>query len=143
MTESAPDPETAAAEMLRRRLAVQKRLGDRKRDSVPVARAIKTFLKDSGAGWMLKHRDLLAAWYEVSGEEIAENTRVASYRAGRLTVDVFSPALRQELASFHREALLEDLRDRLPGAALRDIRFQLAPRPTNSATKKRDETKNG
>ena len=59
-----------------------------------------------------------------SGRSIAAQTRVGGLRRGVLEVVVANAALMQELAHFHKRRLLEQLRRRLPGTPLTDLRFR-------------------
>jgi predicted nucleic acid-binding Zn ribbon protein len=91
--------------------------------------ALKRYLKESGVGWMLKHRDVVAIWNEAAGEAIGAETRVRSLRGGALHVEVFSPALKAELEQFGRETILRVMQERLPEGGIRRLRFHLAERP--------------
>ncbi len=64
------------------------------------------------------------AWAEAAGPEFAEHTRVSGLRRGVLEVEVNSAVLLQELAHFHKRRLLEQLRGRLPGTTVNDLRFR-------------------
>jgi predicted nucleic acid-binding Zn ribbon protein len=64
------------------------------------------------------------AWAEAVGPEHASHTRAESLRRGVLEVVVDNAVLLQELAHFHKRRLLEQLRTRLPGTPLRDLRFR-------------------
>jgi predicted nucleic acid-binding Zn ribbon protein len=64
------------------------------------------------------------AWAEATGPALAADTRVAGLRRGVLEVEVSNSALLQELAHFHKRRLLEELRRRLPGVPLGDLRFR-------------------
>jgi hypothetical protein len=66
------------------------------------------------------------AWSDaITACGLAQNqTRVASLRRGVLEVVVGNAVLLQELAHFHKRRLLEQLRSRLPGTALTDLRFR-------------------
>lgn len=76
-------------------------------------------------GWGRKNERvrLEEAWRETAGEHATE-TRVASMRRGVLEVEVKNGVLLQELAQFHKRRLLADLRKRLPGTAVTDIKFR-------------------
>ncbi len=76
-------------------------------------------------GWGRKNERvrLEDAWRETAGEHAIE-TRVASMRRGVLEVEVKNGVLLQELAQFHKRRLLADLRKRLPGTAVTDIKFR-------------------
>ncbi|HYT93715.1 MAG TPA: DUF721 domain-containing protein [Gemmataceae bacterium] len=64
------------------------------------------------------------AWAEAVGAEFAEHTRVAGLRRGVLEVEVDNAALLQELAHFHKRRLLQELRGRLSGTTVNDLRFR-------------------
>jgi predicted nucleic acid-binding Zn ribbon protein len=70
-----------------------------------------------------RHR-LEDAWAEAVGAQDAAATRVSGLRRGVLEVVVANAVLMQELAHFHKRRLLEELRRRLPGTTLTDIRFR-------------------
>jgi predicted nucleic acid-binding Zn ribbon protein len=64
------------------------------------------------------------AWAEAVGPEHAPQTRVGGLRRGVLEVIVGNAVLLQELAHFHKRRLLEQLRQCLPGAPLKELRFR-------------------
>jgi predicted nucleic acid-binding Zn ribbon protein len=64
------------------------------------------------------------AWAECAGPEFGKYTRVAGLRRGILEVEVANSVLLQELAHFHKRKLLEELRRRLSGTTLTDLRFR-------------------
>jgi predicted nucleic acid-binding Zn ribbon protein len=64
------------------------------------------------------------AWAGVIGPAGAEHTRVGSIRRGVLEVFVDNAVLLQELVHFQKRRLLEQLRSRLPGTTLHDLRFR-------------------
>ena len=97
--------------------------GTRTRD---LGAALKGFLKESGVGWMLSHRDIVDAWLTAVGPDNAEKTRIAGWRNGTLTVDVFSPTLKSELEGFYREATLASIKEAAPQIIIRAIKFRLA-----------------
>jgi predicted nucleic acid-binding Zn ribbon protein len=63
------------------------------------------------------------AWESVSGPA-AQHTRVGAYRRGVLEILVDNAVLLQELVHFQKRSLLEQLRGRLPGLPLHDLRFR-------------------
>lgn len=77
-------------------------------------------------GWGRKQGrlQLERAWAEAAGPEHAAQTRVGALRRGVLEIVVASSVLLQELASYHKRRLLEQLRRRLPGVTLTDLRFR-------------------
>jgi predicted nucleic acid-binding Zn ribbon protein len=64
------------------------------------------------------------AWAEAVGEELAAHTRPEALRRGVLEVVVDSAVLLQELTHFHKRRLLAELRQRMPGTPLTDLRFR-------------------
>ncbi len=67
------------------------------------------------------------AWATAAGPEAAVQTQVGALRRGVLEVLVANSVLLQELAHFHKRRLLEQLRQKLPGVTLTDLRFRLGP----------------
>ena len=66
------------------------------------------------------------AWEEVAGPKVAPFTRLGALRRGVLEVQVGNAALLSELSGFHKRRLLEQLRRRLPGTPIGDLRFRAA-----------------
>jgi predicted nucleic acid-binding Zn ribbon protein len=64
------------------------------------------------------------AWSAAVGAVHAAHTRVGALRRGVLEVVVDNAPLMQELAHFQKRRLLEQLRQRLPGQTLNDLRFR-------------------
>jgi hypothetical protein len=77
-------------------------------------------------GWGRKSERmrLETAWAEAAGLEFSPATRVGAFRRGVLEVEVRNAVLLQELAHFHKRRLLADLRTRLPGMTLADLKFR-------------------
>jgi predicted nucleic acid-binding Zn ribbon protein len=63
-------------------------------------------------------------WREVAGGQAANHTCVGALRRGVLEILVDNAVLMQELAHFHKRRLLEQLRGRLPGVTIHDLRFR-------------------
>jgi predicted nucleic acid-binding Zn ribbon protein len=77
-----------------------------------------------GWGRQQERLRLEQAWTEAAGPETAKQTRVAGLRRGVLEVTVGSSILLQELAHYQKRRLLEEVRRRLPGVTLSDLRFR-------------------
>jgi hypothetical protein len=77
-----------------------------------------------GWGRRQERLHLEKAWAEAVGPEWEPHTRVLGLRRGILEVEVDNAVLLQELAHFHKRRLLEQLRGRLAGAALNDLRLR-------------------
>jgi hypothetical protein len=64
------------------------------------------------------------AWAESIGADGAQKTRVAALKRGILEIEVASAVLLQELTHYHKRPLLEQIRKRLPGVTVMDLRFR-------------------
>jgi len=64
------------------------------------------------------------AWTDAVGSEHAGDTQVGALRRGVLEVIIGNAVVLQELAHFHKRRLLEELRRRLPGTPVNDLRFR-------------------
>src|SRR5262245_11661597 len=75
-------------------------------------------------GWGRRHERLRMeeAWAEIVGQRTSGHTRVGVLRRGVLEVVVDSSVLLQELAHFQKRQLLEQLRARLTGLTINDLR---------------------
>jgi predicted nucleic acid-binding Zn ribbon protein len=77
-------------------------------------------------GWGRKNDrlQLESAWVAAAGPEVAAHTKVLGIRRGVMEVEVKAGPLLQELAQFHKRALLGKLRPALPGLTLTDLKFR-------------------
>src|SRR5262249_29239435 len=77
-------------------------------------------------GWGRRQGQLCLerAWAEAIGPEGVKHTRVAALRRGIVEVIVGNAVLLQELAHYQKRRLLEQLRGRLPGTTITDLRFR-------------------
>ncbi len=64
------------------------------------------------------------AWIEAVGPDLAPHTRIGNLRRGVLEIEVANSVLLQELASYHKRRLLGELRSRLTGVTVTDLRFK-------------------
>ena len=97
----------------------------RQLDAVPLQELLPGVLKGMqprNKGQLVKVRK---AWLEVVGEPVAKHARPTSLTNGILSVEVTSSAVKYELTTFRAEAVLEGLKQRLPGVFLRTIRYRL------------------
>jgi predicted nucleic acid-binding Zn ribbon protein len=77
-------------------------------------------------GWGRKQDRLRLeeSWAESAGSDIAKHTRVGALKRGVLEVLVDNAVMLQELASFHKRRLLEQMRRRLGATTVRELRFR-------------------
>jgi predicted nucleic acid-binding Zn ribbon protein len=92
----------------------------------PVSEVLARYLQQSGWTNRLRQRELLAAWEEVVGPDIAAHAHVSGLRGCTLYVDCESSAFRHDLELFYKESLLESLSERIGSAKISDIRFRMA-----------------
>jgi predicted nucleic acid-binding Zn ribbon protein len=76
-----------------------------------------------GWGRLSERTRLEAAWAEVSAEWPGQ-TRVLGMKRGVLEVEVRNPILLQEMAQFHKRKLLGELRKKLAGQTLTDLKIR-------------------
>jgi predicted nucleic acid-binding Zn ribbon protein len=91
----------------------------------PLGEILSRLFAARGWGRRQERLRLEKAWAESAGPEIAPRTRVAGWRRGVLEIVVANAVLLQELAHYHKRRLLEQLRGRLPGATVTDLRFRV------------------
>ncbi len=76
-----------------------------------------------GWGRLSERSRLEEVWAEVAAEWPGQ-TRVLSLKRGVLEVEVKNGILMQELAQFHKRKLLDELRKKLSGQTLTDMKFR-------------------
>jgi predicted nucleic acid-binding Zn ribbon protein len=97
---------------------------DGPRGPEPLAEVLSRLFTARGWGRRQERLHLERAWQEAVGPDHAAHTRPGTLRRGVLEVLVDNAVLLQELAHFHKRRLLEQLRSRLPGTPLTDLRFR-------------------
>jgi len=90
----------------------------------PLGEVLSRLFAARGWGRRQARLQLEEAWADVAGPERARQTRVGALRRGVLEILVGNAVLLQELAHFQKRRLLEQLRGRLPGTTLTDLRFR-------------------
>jgi predicted nucleic acid-binding Zn ribbon protein len=77
-----------------------------------------------GWGRQQERLRLEQAWADAAGPELAPHTRVVALRRGVLEVEVDSAVLLHEMAQYHKRRLLEQVRSRLAGSPVNDLRVR-------------------
>ena len=98
----------------------------------PVGEILSRLFTARGWGRRQERLQLEDAWNKAVGPDGARQTCIGSLRRGVLEVIVASAAFLQELASFHKRRLLQELRQQLPGTTLTDLRFRAGVVKNNS-----------
>jgi len=88
--------------------------------------ALERTLRRQGLLACAKHVNLHAAWTSMVGARFADRTRIASFKRGKLEIEVDSSALMTEI-QFYRKALLQDLRETVRKPFISCISFVLKP----------------
>ncbi len=86
---------------------------------------LKKLLKKKRFYQKNKYGALSEAWEEVVGEDIASETKIVSYKHGRVRVEVSSSVLLQELSGFMKDRILRELKQTSGGEDVSEIRFCL------------------
>ena len=86
---------------------------------------LERVLKESGILDRQQEEDLVQAWKDVAGEDVAEYATIHSFRGGVVTVGVMAAPLLMELERYRKEELLKGLRERLRGVFVAELRFRL------------------
>jgi len=97
---------------------------DRERGPELVGEVLSRLFTARGWGRRQEQLRLEEAWAEAVGPDAAQHTRVNGLRRGLLEVLVDNAVLLQELAHFHKRRLLEQLRLKLSGTTITDLRFR-------------------
>jgi hypothetical protein len=64
------------------------------------------------------------AWNKAAGAELGRQTRIGALRRGVLEIEVGNAVLLQELTQFHKRKLLDQMKRKLSGVNLKDLRFR-------------------
>ena len=101
-----------------------RRSGHERTGPEPIGEVLSRLFVARGWGRKQDRLRLEAAWSEAAGPETAAKTRVGALKRGVLEIEVVGAVLMQELASFQKRALLQRLREQLPGVTVSDLRFR-------------------
>ncbi len=88
----------------------------------PVGRSLERLLSAAGLSQPLRGWLAIEVWAEIVGDAAARRARATSFDAGRLIVEVDSPAWVSQLGFMKRE-YIEKLNQRLGEGVIREIQF--------------------
>jgi predicted nucleic acid-binding Zn ribbon protein len=100
-------------------------VGDADRGPESLREILARLITARGWGQRQARLHLERAWASAVGAENEGHTRVLGLRRGIFEVEVNSPILLQELASYQKRQLLAKLRKSLPNHTLTDVRFRI------------------
>jgi predicted nucleic acid-binding Zn ribbon protein len=91
----------------------------------PLSEILGELFTVRGYGRLRARQELEEAWNAAVGESRCRQTRLGEVRRGVLNVTVAHSTLLEELAAFHKPALLAALRTGAPATTIQDIRFRV------------------
>ncbi len=91
----------------------------------PLSALIGKAVQDLGLGDRVREDEVLRAWNELVGDFIAAHSQPHSLKDGVLYVRVLQPTIHFELERVWRPKIIEKLRARFGGRAVRELRFRL------------------
>lgn len=94
-------------------------------DPTPLSAVISELIARKGLARVQGNAQLVGVWKTVAGDRISSQTKVLGLKRGVLEVAVDNSALMNELASFHKTALLHRLQKEYAEHRITDIRFKL------------------
>ena len=97
---------------------------NRKAEVEHLSKALSELIALRGLARVGGDSQLAAVWSEIAGEQIAGRTKVLGLKRGVLHIGVNSSALLGQLASFHKQSLLRQLKQQRE-LKIRDLKFEL------------------
>ena len=113
--------EDEAREVLERAIQRQSR---RRAAPQPIAEALSQLLARRGYAHMQSSGEFQAAWQEVAGERLRDDSRPGKLQRGVLEIVVRHAAAAQEL-TLRKRTLLRDLNNLLQTTTIRGLRFRV------------------
>lgn len=96
---------------------------------VPLDQVMPEVVKDLGIEADLWQNELVEAWPELVGEQLATKTRPDRVLNGTLVVFVTHSVWLNELSRYGKKQMLDRVQDRFGRQRVRSIRLQLDPEP--------------
>jgi hypothetical protein len=94
-------------------------------DPEPIKEVLARLFTARGWGRRQGRMQLERAWAEAVGADYESHTRVLALKRGVFEIEVASAVLVQELTHYHRKRLIAELRQKLPGQAIKDVKFKV------------------
>ena len=91
----------------------------------PIREVLSRLFTARGWGRRQGRLQLERAWTDAAGPELDNTTRVLGIKRGVLEVEVASAVLVQELTHYHKRRLLNALTAKVPGQAIKDLKFKV------------------
>ena len=94
-------------------------------DPEPLADVVSSFVESAGLARMYANRELIRAWQEAAGEEIAEHTAVIGVSGQKQRVSVDSSAWLQEIRDFYKDDILGRLQSMSTRTYITEVVFEV------------------
>jgi predicted nucleic acid-binding Zn ribbon protein len=91
----------------------------------PIKEILARLFSARGWGRRQARLHLERAWSEAVGPDYDPHTRVLGLKRGVFEIEADSGVLVQELMHYHKRRLLDELRAKLPGQAIKELRFKV------------------
>jgi hypothetical protein len=91
----------------------------------PIKEVLARLFTARGWGRRQGRLHLERVWAEAVGPDYDGKTRVLGLKRGVFEIEVAGGVIVQELTHYHRKRLLEALRAKLPGQAIKELRFKV------------------
>ena len=91
----------------------------------PIKEILARLFTARGWGRRQARLHLERAWSAAVGADYEPHSRVLGLKRGVFEIEVDSAVLVQELTHYHRRRLLQELRDKLPGQTIKELRFKV------------------
>ena len=91
----------------------------------PIKEILARLFTARGWGRRQARLHLERAWSNAVGPDYEPHTRVLGLKRGIFEIEVDSAVLVQELMHYHKRRLLEELRAKLPGQTIKELRFKV------------------
>ena len=99
--------------------------GHRPAEPVRLGKVLSELIALKGLARVQGTQQLQQAWQSVAGDAIAKVSTVIGLSRGVLQIGVSNTGLLSELASFHKQTLLETLQQQHPHLKVKELKFRL------------------
>ena len=99
--------------------------GPRSAEPVRLGKVLSELIALKGLARVQGTQQLQQAWQSAAGETIGKSSTVIGLSRGVLQIGVSNTGLLSEMASFHKQTLLETLQQQQPHLKIKELKFRL------------------
>ena len=99
--------------------------GKRPAEPQPLGKVLSELIALKGLARVQGTQQLQQTWRSVAGDEVAKFSAVIGLSRGVLQIGVSNTGLLSELASFHKQTLLENLQEQHSHLKVKELKFRL------------------